>query len=89
MMYIGCVPVDDGGFVIQGSVIRSCNDCTCRIWVAPSSFEIVAEMGATLLCIPCTDARIMLETIPVEFRSLPPTPAQLAEIEKERERRGL
>jgi hypothetical protein len=62
---------------VTGSVITNCSRCNCQLWIAPSGLEIVVRTGAKPICFKCVQA---IDSSP-EF--VPPTPAQIAEIQRE------
>lgn len=54
---VGVRVADNTGPVIWETIVRPCADCQEPMYVAPSSFEILAA-GAILICVPCIRRRI-------------------------------
>ena len=70
-----CMPVSEGPPLTQGSEQRDCCLCSCAVWVAPSSVELIKDREVKFYCIPCAEKTMKAGDI-----LLPPTPKQEHEI---------
>ena len=68
-----CKRTCDPGDVIEGSVVRQCDDCGGDIWTAPSADVIDPDV---MVCIPCAMTRMDLEPAPI----MEPTTDQMREL---------
>ena len=51
--FLICATAD--GEAVAGSIVRNCERCDVRVWVAPSGQRTIIERGPSLevVCIPC------------------------------------
>lgn len=74
--FLACTLVDAEPPLVA-STQDSCTDCHTTVWVADSSRELIAEHDLTIICIPCSIARMGEDH---DVRVLPPSQRQIADV---------
>lgn len=69
---------------VEGAKKHPCNRCAHDVWVAPSSFELVASHHAEIVCIECGHGDFKKAR---KNDKIYATPAQIREIHANAERR--
>ncbi len=71
-----CVRIEDGFFVVTGSIKRKCDTCGAQVWFSPSALQHEKSRTLRILCVPCGKKEIGIE----EFKKIMPYPGQIKEI---------
>jgi hypothetical protein len=80
-----CMPVTASGYVVPGAVQVKCSGCQELVWVAPSSWLVMADNpGSKVLCWSCGADTIRANPGPMKFG----TRAQIEEVEEWRRTQG-
>lgn len=64
-------PSEDGQEKLAGTRTDACHDCGAAIRVAPSSYQLMAEKGAILVCNDCGLKRALSDNADFELRLFP------------------